>query len=226
MTSSGGVRRARRIGGEEKEIRRRDGVRVLENAALVRDVPEIAVARVDLGGGRGHGNVVRGGVGERILAAADVPLAPRRDDGKLGSEGGVGELEAHLIVALAGASVRERVGADGARDVDLTLGDERTRHRRAEKILAAVDRAGAERGPDVVGDELLAHVLDEAFVGAGGDRLGANAFELVALPDVGGDADDLGVVPLAQPGNDDGSVEAPRVGERDFANHAVSAIEE
>ena len=167
---------------------------------------------------------MRGGVGERVLAAPDVPLAPRGDDGQLGSEGGVGELEAHLIVALAGAAVRERVGADRARDVDLALGDERARHRGAEQVLATVDRARAEGRPDVVGDELLAHVLDEAFVGAGGDRLRANALELIALADLRGDADDLGVVALAQPGDDDGSVEAPRIGECDFANHAVSAI--
>ena len=47
---------------------------------------------------------------------------------------------------------------------------------------------------------------------------------LIALANVRGDADDLGVVLLAQPGDDDGSVEAARVGECDFANHAVSAI--
>ena len=149
-----------------------------------------AIARVDLRVGRGDRNVVRGGVGEGVLAAADVPLAPRRDDRELRREGGVGELEAHLVVPLAGAAVRERVGADGARDLDLALGDERPRHGGAEEVLAAVDRAGAERGPDEIGDELLAQVLDVALVGAGGDRLCANAVELVALADVGGDADD------------------------------------
>ena len=144
---------------------------------------------------------MRGGVGDRVLAAPDVPLAPRRDDRQIGRERGVGQLEAHLIVALAGAAVRERVGADRARDLDLALGDERPRHATCRAGTCGRRSAPARSvGTDEVSDELLAQVLDEALVGAGGDRLGANAVELVALADVGSDADDLGVVMLRSQG--------------------------
>ena len=98
--------------------------------------------------------------------------------------------------------MRERVGADAARDLDLAARDERPRHRGAEQVLAVVDRAGAERREDERLDELLAQIFDVALVGAGGERLGANAGELLApLADVGGDADDLRpVVVLLEPG--------------------------
>ena len=134
---------------------------------------------------------MRLGVRDGVFAAADVPLAPRRDDRKVGRERRVGQLEADLIVALAGAAVRERIGADLAGDFDLAARDERPRHRRAEEVFAVVDRAGAQRRVDERLDELVAEVFDEALVGARGDRLGANAGELfAALADVGGDADD------------------------------------
>ena len=68
-------------------------------------------------------------------------------------------------------------------------------------------------------DEFEAQVLDVALFGAGGDRLFAHALQLVlALSDVGGDADDPGVVVFAQPGDDDRGIEAARVGEGDGAH--------
>ena len=72
----------------------------------------------------------------------------------------VGQLEADLVVALAGAAVGDRVGAFEERDLDLVLGDDRPRHRGAEEVLPLVDRPGAERGEDVLAEELLAGVDD------------------------------------------------------------------
>jgi hypothetical protein len=50
-------------------------------------------------------------------ARLEVPLAPRRDDRELGRERAERELEAHLVVALAGGAVRDRVAAGLARDL-------------------------------------------------------------------------------------------------------------
>ena len=177
-------------GREHEQIRGRCLTGILEHSALVRDVPDVAVARVDLLTRRVDRDVVLRGVRDRVLAAADVPLAPRRDHREVRRKRHVGELEANLVVALAGAAVRERIGADATRDFDLAARDERPGHRRAEQVLAVVDGAGAERRQDEILDELLAQVLDVALVGARGERLGANAFELVALADIGRDADD------------------------------------
>jgi len=213
----------RRLRGEHEHVRLRRRIRILEVAALVREMPEIRVARIDLLLRRGDRDAARVRVVDRVLAAADRPLTPRRDDGQVGGECGEGHLEADLIVPLAGASVREGVGADAARDLDLALGDERSRHRGAEQILAVVDRAGAQGGKDEVANELLAKILDVAFGRARGERLLAHAAELrAALADVGGDADDARVVVLTKPRNDDRGVEPARVGEDDGARHGCS----
>ncbi len=157
------------------------------------------------------------GVGERVLAAPDVPLAPWCDDGEIGGEGGVGELEADLVVALTSAAVREGVRADLVGDLDLPLGNQWASHRSAKQVLTAVDGAGAEGGEDEVADVLLAEILDVALVRTRGDRFCLNAGELVTLADVGGDTDDLGPrESLLEPGDYDGCIESSRVGEGDL----------
>ena len=98
---------------------------------------------------------------DQLAARSQVPLAPRRDHVDVGLERVIGELEAHLIVALAGRAMRHRIGADLLGDLDLLLGDQRTRDRGAEQILALVERVGAEHREHVVAHELLAQVLDE-----------------------------------------------------------------
>jgi hypothetical protein len=113
--------------------------------------------------------------------------------------------------------VRQRIGANCARDLDLALGDQRPRGRGSEEVLAVVDRACAEHREDEVADELLAEVLDVALLGARRDRFRADSLELdVTLPYVGGDADDARpVVVLLEPRNNDRGVETARVGEND-----------
>ncbi len=123
-------------------------------------MPEIAIAGIDLFPGSDDRDAVLGSVRDRVFAAPDVPLAPRSDHRKIGSEGGVGELEPHLVVALARAAMRQRVGADLARDLDLTLCNQWPGDCGAEQVLAIVNRPGAEHRPDVVANELLAKILD------------------------------------------------------------------
>ena len=65
---------------------------------------------------------------DRVLAGPDVPVPPRRHDFKLRREGLVGQLEADLIVALAGAAVGDRVGAFEQGNLDLVLGGQRPGH--------------------------------------------------------------------------------------------------
>ena len=222
-------RRCRRVGRirrKHEEIFRRDAVRVLEDSAFVRDVPDVAVARIDLRGRRRHGNVVRGRIGERVFATPDVPYAPRGDDRQVGRKRHVSEFEAYLIVPLAGATVRQGVRADFARDLDLFLRDQRARHRRAEQVFAVVDRTSAQGGPDEITHIFEAQIFDVTLLGARRDRFFAHALQLgFTLPDIGGHADDPGIVVLAQPGDDDRSVEAARVGEGDGAHAEAPLIQ-
>ncbi len=90
---------------------------VLEVAALVGEVPDVAVAAEDVARRVLDRDVVLRGVVERVLAGADVPLPPRRDHPEVRRERPVGHLEADLIVALAGGAVGERVGALLQRDL-------------------------------------------------------------------------------------------------------------
>ena len=105
------------VGGVVRIDRPRpDGVarrvdRILQFAALMGEMPEIAVAAIDLGFCGINRNVVRLGVVDGVLAGLDVPDSPRSDDLQMGCEGLVGQLEADLVVAFSGAAVAEGVTA-------------------------------------------------------------------------------------------------------------------
>jgi len=71
-----------------------------------------------------------------------------------------GDVEADLVVALAGAAVGDRVGALAPRHLHQQLGDERARQRGRERIRALVHRICLEVRPDEVADEPLARVDD------------------------------------------------------------------
>src|SRR5699024_6124353 len=86
---------------------------VLQDAAVVTDVAEASVhgVRVLLGHRQFHAG--GGGGVDGVLAAVQVPLAPRGYDLDVGLERVGGKLEPHLVVALAGGAVSDSVGAFG-----------------------------------------------------------------------------------------------------------------
>ena len=102
----------------------------------------------------------------------EVPFAPGRDHGDVGLQGVIGELEADLVVALAGGAVGDGVGADLLGDLDLLLGDQRPGDRGAEQVLALVLGVGPEHREDVVAHELVAQVLDEDVFRLDAEQLG------------------------------------------------------
>src|SRR5690606_13682946 len=144
---------------------------------------------------------------------------------------GVGaELEAYLVVALAGGAVGDGVGALGARDLDHLLGDQRARERGAQQVVPLVDGAGAQHGEHELLDELAAQVDRVGAYGAGGERLDARLLDLLALADVGGEGHHLGAVRLLDPVEDHRGVEPARVGEHHLLDllvvllHGVSCV--
>ncbi len=80
----------------------------------------------------GNRDLVLFGVFEESGARGQVPFAPWRDNLDAGVERIIAEFEADLIVALAGRTVGDGVGADLAGDLDLSFGDQRPRNRGAE----------------------------------------------------------------------------------------------
>ena len=217
---AGLVRRVlRRQRAHVDELRRLDGG-VLQHLALGGRVQKVCVnaerrlAALVLG----NRDLVLLREVEQGFAAFEVPFAPGRHDADIGLQGVVGDLEADLVVALAGGAVGDGVGAGLARNLDLLLGDQRARDRGAQQVLALIDRVGAEHREDVVADKLLAHVFDEGVLRLDAERdgLGPRGLDLLALAQVGGEGHDLCAQLGLQPLDDSGAVEPARVGQNDF----------
>ena len=94
------------------------------------------------------------------VGAGEAPDAHGRHHVEVGREDARRHLEAHLVVALAGAAVPDRVGAVPARRRDEVLDDDGPRERGDQRVLAFVERVGAQRGHEEVARELLARVDD------------------------------------------------------------------
>ena len=161
-------------------------------------------------------NLVLLGIFDQLRARAEIPFPPGRDHPDVGLQRVIGKFETHLVVALAGGTMRHRVGADGARDLDLALGDQRARDRGAEEIDAFIERVRAEHREDIVAHEFLAQILDEDLADPQHFGLGACRLDFLALADIGGEGDDLRVVAVLQPAQDDRGVEPAGIGQHDF----------
>ena len=199
-------------------VRRMEGVhpRILEDAGFERDMEEVAVGGVRLLGAGFDGDLIIGAIGDHLGATGEVLseffIAPRGDDLEVRGEGRAGELEADLVIALAGGTVGDGGRAFLTGDLDHALGDERARDGGAEVILAFVDGAGLHHWKDEVAGELSLEVVDVKLGGAGLHGLLLEALELVFLADVGAERDHLGVMLVLDPGKEDGGVEATGVG--------------
>ena len=134
--------------------------RIFQLAAFVAQVPDVAVAAVNVLLRLLDGHVVRLRVGDGVFPRMDRPFAPGRDDPQARRDGFVGQLEAHLVVALARAAVREAVRAELERELRLPLRQHRPRHRSAQQILVLIDGSGAQRRPDVLAHKLFAQIFD------------------------------------------------------------------
>ena len=90
-----------------------------------------------------------------------MPFTPRRDYFHVGFEREIGQLEAYLIVALAGRAMGHGIGADLLRNLDLLFGNERPGDRGAEEDIGLRKAVGAEHRKHVVAHEFFAQILDE-----------------------------------------------------------------
>ena len=92
-------------------------------------------------------------------------------------------------------------------NLDHAFGDERAGDAGAQEILALIERARLEHGEDEVAGEFLLQVGDITPGRAGAFGLGFEAVEFFLLPDVGAERDDLRVILLLEPCQDDGGIE-------------------
>jgi hypothetical protein len=140
-----------------------------------------------------------------------------------GVDGHGRELETHLVVALARGTVGDGVGALCLRGVHHGLRDDRTGNARSEEILALINRIGPEHGVTEVLRELVTEIRDDAFGRARGLGLGVESLQLFALTHVRAPGDDLAVVLLLEPGENDGGIETTAVREDDLLGFLGSA---
>ena len=165
-----------------------------------------------LGGGNGDSALL--GVHHLLLARLELPLAHGCEHFEIGVERGDAHLEAHLVVALAGAAVRDVLGLMSVRLDDEVLDDDRPRHRREKRILVLVQRVGPERLGEELLDVLLAHVLDDGLDGPDRQRLLAHELEVLSLlANVDGKRDDVDVVVLLEPLDGHRGVQTARIRE-------------
>ncbi len=116
---------SRRIGGLLRVLRHDPHVvrglvpGILEHAAFDRATPQVVIDGVGVVVcALGHRNAVLVRVGDLIGTALEIPFAHRRDNLKIGIEREDRRLEAHLVVTLARAAMRNVLGIVLMRDVD------------------------------------------------------------------------------------------------------------
>ncbi len=201
---------------ELEHVRRRLDPWVFQDTALEADVEQVAVGAVGLLRAHWHGDAFRLRVFHEIRAALEFPVAPRGDDLEVGSESGEGQLEADLVVALAGRAMGDGIGVFKPGDFDLTLGDQRAGDAGAEEILVLIKGVGADHRVDEIAGEFFREVVDVALRRAGLERLFIEALELLLLADIGTERDDLRVIFFLQPNENDGGIESTGISDNNL----------
>ena len=136
---------------------------------------------------------------------------------RLGSWRAHADVDAHLVVALAGTAVGDGGGAVLVRRLDELLGDQRPADRRRERVLVLVERVGHEGRQAVVLGELLLGVDGHGGDGAGGLGARHDARDVLDAADVDEAGDHVVAVLLLEPGDEGRGVETAGVGEDDGA---------
>ncbi len=198
-----------------KDVFLRLDPRVFEHLTLGRNVQQVSVDRKRRLAALvlGDRDLMLLGIIEEAGARIQIPLAPGCYDLDVRGECVIAELEADLVVALAGGTMGDGIGADPMGDLDLALGDQWTRDRGAEQIGALIESVGAKHREDEVAHELFAQIVDKDLAGAEQLGLTARRFELLALAEIGGEGDNLAAIGLLKPAQNDRGVEPARIGE-------------
>ena len=204
------------------------GRHLLEEARLVAGVEAVLIGAVGLSLRGLHRDVALvaeidelGAAGEALAELADPP---RREDGDLRIERLGGELEAALVVPLAGGTVGEHRGPLAVGDVDDHLRNQWTGDRRAEEVGPLVAGLPLKDREGEVATEFLADVDDLGVDGAAGAGLLERRRPVLArLAEVDVDGDHV-IAALDEPAEDHGGVEPPRI--RQHALGPLSAHED
>mmetsp|Transcript_16074 Transcript_16074/g.24382 ORF Transcript_16074/g.24382 Transcript_16074/m.24382 type:complete len:444 (-) Transcript_16074:61-1392(-) len=192
-------------------------VRILKHTTLVTGVEQVLINRIVRLRLGIHGNTVFCAVRQQILTPLErfdeLRITPRSD----GLHPRIKRLRTHLkpnlIISLSGSTVSHVLRPLLFSDAHHLFGNAGTGHGCSEQVLSFVDGIALNGFEDVVFDEVLAKVGDNAFEGTAGDGLRLDGFEvLVVLADIGAKGDDVETL-FAEPLEDDRRVKSAGVGE-------------
>ena len=102
------------------------------------------------------------------------------------------------------------------RNLHLALGKHRPRQRSAQEVFAFVNGLGLQSLPKILGDEFTAQVFHKNPGGTCVQSLLPDGCIVLALAHVTHHGNNLAVVVLTQPRDDDGGIQAAGIGEDDF----------
>lgn len=182
------------VNGTGPQLLGRGVVGVLEHAGLVAAVDEVVVhGPGGLGAGR-DGDVLLLGVLEQVLTTLELgdelgqpPWGNNLDGRVAGLEG---ELEADLVVALAGAAVADVLAVVLLGDADLGAGDDGAGQRGAQQVPVLVYGVALDGAEDDLLDKLLLQVEDHHLLSTKLLGLGLDLIPVLLLADIGEEADD------------------------------------
>ena len=156
------------------------------------------------------------GVVDLFIAALDIPLTPRGDDLQVGCKVHDGQLKAHLIVALTGAAVADRIRTLGTGNLHDALCQNRAGKAGAQQI-ALIIGSGLHGRDDVVLHELVGQVFDVQLGCATCLRTLLQTVQLTLLSHIAAHGNDFAVViVLFQPRDDDGRIQTAGICQHDL----------
>ena len=158
-----------------------------------------------------------------LRLAVHLPFPQRRDDLQLGRQRLHGDVETDLVVAFAGAAVRNSRRTFISRDCHHLAGDQRAGERRCQRIVALVACAGKEGRKGEVADERLLGVLPDVARGARRHRERLKLLARPVHPHIDGQSDNVVAALFLEPADGDRGVEAAGVGEDDLLRHRATA---
>ncbi len=194
---------------------------VLEDARLHRPPPQVLVRRVRRGDGLLDRDAVPLRVRDRLVPVHQV-LARRPHDLQVGPQRPDRHIEAHLVVALAGAPMRHRRRAHLARLVHQQLRNQRPPERRRERIRTLVHRPRRQRRKHEEPQEVLARVHHLDGLRARREPALARGLHVRQPPEVHHQAHDLVPACLLQPLRSHRGVQPPGIRKDDGFSHECS----
>ncbi len=184
---------------------------ILQPARLITDVQAVLIRAIGLGHGRLDRNLLLFAIGDHFAATgkqlAELFHPPRRDqfNGRLKRLGG--ELEAALIVALAGRAMSIGGRAHFASYLQTNFRDQRAGDRRAEQVDAFVLGLPLQNREGEIAAQLFAGVHNPGALGAVGAGFGQRGLAILArLTQIDIDRVDF-VALVLQPAQNDRSIQ-------------------